>query len=124
MDVLCHALPLFHVHGLCFALHTFLIAGGHVLFLDRFSPQTTLDTLFNRYGPDVCSVFMAVPAMYARLIEFIGDRNFDFRHMRLWTSGSAPLLVRDFDRILRIFGKQTVEREGRSETGMNFSNPL
>ena len=123
-DVLCHALPFFHVHGLCFALQTALLAGAHVVLMDRFSPQSTLKALCNQHGPDRCTLFMAVPAMYTKLMEFIGNRNVDFQHVRLWTSGSAPLLARDFDRIHRIFGKQPVEREGMSETGMNFSNPL
>lgn len=123
-DTLCHALPLFHVHGLCFALHTALIAGAHVLLLDQFSPQRVIETLSEQMGPNVCTVFMAVPAMYAKLMEFIGDKTFDFTHMRLWTSGSAPLLAQDFARIHEMFGKEPVEREGMSETGMNFSNPL
>ena len=123
-DTLCHALPLFHVHGLCFALHTALIAGAHVLLLDQFSPQRVIETLSEQMGPNVCTAFMAVPAMYAKLMEFIGDKTFDFTHMRLWTSGSAPLLAQDFVRIHEMFGKEPVEREGMSETGMNFSNPL
>ena len=123
-DVICHALPLFHVHGLCFALHTSLLAGTHVLMLDQFSPATVIETLRRQDGPHVCSVFMAVPAMYAKLMEHIADRTIDFSHMRLWTSGSAPLLAQDFERIHKLFGKEPVEREGMSETGMNFSNPL
>jgi malonyl-CoA/methylmalonyl-CoA synthetase len=123
-DVLCHALPLFHVHGLCFALHTSLLAGAHVLMLDQFSPDPLIETLRRQDGPHACSVFMAVPAMYAKLMAHIGDRAFDFSHMRLWTSGSAPLLAQDFKRIHSLFGKEPVEREGMSETGMNFSNPL
>jgi malonyl-CoA/methylmalonyl-CoA synthetase len=67
---------------------------------------------------------MAVPAMYAKLMAYLGDERPDFGHIRLWTSGSAPLPTRDFERIQRIFGKQPVEREGMTETGMNFSNPL
>ncbi len=62
--------------------------------------------------------------MYAKLMEYIGDKKHDFEHMRLWTSGSAPLLAKDYERIHRTFGKEPVEREGMSETGMNFSNPL
>ncbi|MBW2481297.1 MAG: AMP-binding protein [Deltaproteobacteria bacterium] len=123
-DVLGHALPLFHVHGLCFALHTCLLAGAHILMLDQFSPATVIETLRRQDGPRVCSVFMAVPAMYAKLMAHIGERSFDFSHMRLWTSGSAPLLRQDFARIRKLFGKEPVEREGMSETGMNFSNPL
>jgi malonyl-CoA/methylmalonyl-CoA synthetase len=123
-DVLCHALPLFHVHGLCFALHTALLAGAHVVMLDLFSPQRVIESLSQKLGPLKCTVFMAVPAMYAKLMEFLGDDRPDFAHVRLWTSGSAPLLAVDFERIHRIFRKQPVEREGMTETGMNFSNPL
>jgi malonyl-CoA/methylmalonyl-CoA synthetase len=123
-DVLCHALPLFHVHGLCFALHTSLLAGARVLLLDQFSPPRILETLSIKEGPYACTVFMAVPAMYAKLMEHLIAKRPDFDHMRLWTSGSAPLLAKDYERIRRIFGKEPVEREGMSETGMNFSNPL
>ena len=123
-DVLCHVLPLFHVHGLCFALHTALMAGSHVLMLDQFAPHRVIDMLANSKGENVCSEFMAVPAMYGKMMDDMGDRNLDFSHMRLWTSGSAPLLPKDFERITRTFGKEPVEREGMSETGMNFSNPL
>jgi malonyl-CoA/methylmalonyl-CoA synthetase len=123
-DVLCHALPLFHVHGLCFALHTSLLAGAHVLLIDQFSPPRIIETLSKKEGPCACTVFMAVPAMYAKLMDYLSDKRPDFEHMRLWTSGSAPLLSKDYGRIYRIFGKEPVEREGMSETGMNFSNPL
>jgi malonyl-CoA/methylmalonyl-CoA synthetase len=123
-DVLCHALPLFHVHGLCFALHTSLLAGAHVVMLDQFSPEKVVNVLEKKKGDDACTVFMAVPSMYGKLMNYIGDRKLDFEHMRLWTSGSAPLLPKDFKRICETFGKEPVEREGMSETGMNFSNPL
>jgi malonyl-CoA/methylmalonyl-CoA synthetase len=123
-DVLCHALPLFHVHGLCFALHTALIAGSHVLMLDAFTPENVVAVLADKQGKGRCTVFMAVPSMYGKLMDYIGDRAFRFDHMRLWTSGSAPLLPKDFERIKQIFGKEPVEREGMSETGMNFSNPV
>jgi malonyl-CoA/methylmalonyl-CoA synthetase len=67
---------------------------------------------------------MAVPAMYGKLMQYLGDRKLDFEHVRLWTSGSAPLLPKDFERVHQTFGKEPVEREGMTETGMNFSNPL
>ena len=123
-DVLCHALPLFHVHGLCFALHTALIAGAHIVMLDQFSPEQVVATLARKEQQNACTVFMAVPAMYNKLMDYLGERKPDFAHMRLWTSGSAPLLPSDFERVQAVFGKQPVEREGMSETGMNFSNPL
>ena len=123
-DTLCHALPLFHVHGLCFALHTSLLTGAHVVMLDQFSPGAVIETLRSRKSSRPCTVFMAVPAMYAKLMEYLADERPDFGHMRLWTSGSAPLLPTDFEHIHQIFGQEPVEREGMSETGMNFSNPL
>jgi malonyl-CoA/methylmalonyl-CoA synthetase len=123
-DVVCHALPLFHVHGLCFALHTALIAGSHALLLDEFSPETVVEVLARKRGKYVCTLFMAVPSMYGKMMGYLGGKPVDFDHIRLWTSGSAPLLIKDFDSIVGTFGKEPVEREGMSETGMNFSNPL
>jgi malonyl-CoA/methylmalonyl-CoA synthetase len=123
-DVLCHGLPLFHVHGLCFALHTTLLAGAGVVMLDSFDPETVVSVLADKDRKMVCSLFMGVPAMYAKLMDVRGAEQLNFDHIRLWTSGSAPLLVKDFERITHIFGQQPVEREGMSETGMNFSNPL
>lgn len=123
-DVVCHALPLFHVHGLCFELHTALMAGAHTIMLDRFSPEEVIEVLTKKEGEYTCGLFMAVPAVYAKLMDYVGERRLDFEHIRLWTSGSAPLLVKDFKKIKSIFGKEPVEREGMTETGMNFSNPL
>ena len=123
-DVLCHALPLFHVHGLCFALHTALIAGSKIVMCDEFSPDTVIDILSCQKGELACTLFMGVPTMYLRMIEKLEKAPRDFGHIRLFTSGSAPLLPKDFERIQKIFGKEPVEREGMSETGMNFSNPI
>ncbi len=123
-DILCHALPLFHVHGLCFALHTALVAGSTTLLLDAFSPQTVIDILHRGIEGCFPTVFMAVPSMYSKMLEVIGSRKPDFSRMRLFTSGSAPLPAADFDRIKRVFGMEPVEREGMTETGMNFTNPL
>ncbi|MBW2092502.1 MAG: AMP-binding protein, partial [Deltaproteobacteria bacterium] len=123
-DTLCHALPLFHAHGLCFALHTSLLAGATIVMLDAFDPDTVLDILSQKEGEKASTVFMGVPTMYARLIEHAAKGSADFSHLRLLTSGSAPLLVKDFIRIKEVFGQEPVEREGMSETGMNFSNPV
>ena len=123
-DVICHVLPLFHVHGLCFALHTSLMAGARVVMLDRFAPRKTLEVLSRKKGLHVCTVFMAVPAMYTKLVESLENQKPDFKHVRLWASGSAPLAASDFERLEQLLGKPPVEREGMSETGMNFSNPL
>jgi len=122
-DILCHALPLFHIHGLCFALHAPFIAGAGIVMCNDFSAETVIDILSRPKGDLACTVFMAVPTMYLKIIERLGGSH-DFRHLRLLTSGSAPLLPRDFERVKMAFGKEPVEREGMSETGINFSNPL
>ncbi|MFW6055489.1 MAG: class I adenylate-forming enzyme family protein, partial [Thermodesulfobacteriota bacterium] len=122
-DRLLHALPLFHVHGLCFALNTCLLTGAGVVMLDRFSPETVLEFLAGR-KKEKCTLFMAVPAMYQRLLSALHEEKEAFEHVRLWTSGSAPLDPLLFERIRDGFGKTPLEREGMSETGMNFSNPL
>jgi malonyl-CoA/methylmalonyl-CoA synthetase len=77
-DVLCHALPLFHVHGLCFALHTALIAGSHVLMLDEFSPEKVIEVLASKKGENTPTVFMAVPSMYGKLLDYVGEKAMDF----------------------------------------------
>ena len=123
-DVVCHVLPLFHAHGLCFALHTALLSGARLIMLDQFEPQHVINRLSVNTGEEACSVFMAVPVMYVRLLDYLGEKRLDFSHIRLLTSGSAPLLPKDFERIKTVFGKEPVEREGMTETGMNFSNPL
>lgn len=126
-DVICHALPLFHIHGLCFALHTALLSGAHTLMLDQFHPAVVLRILSGSGVAHIPTVFMAVPTMYAKVMDYLedsGEKGLEFGHLRLLTSGSAPLLVKEFERIKRIFGKAPVEREGMSETGMNFSNPI
>lgn len=124
MDVLCHALPLFHIHGLCFALHTALIAGAKIVMCDEFSPETVIDILSHEKGDFSSTLFMAVPTMYLKIIERMEGKKLDFGHLRLLASGSAPLLPKDFERIKKVFGKEPLEREGMSETGINFSNPL
>ncbi|MEK6195666.1 MAG: AMP-binding protein [Deltaproteobacteria bacterium] len=123
-DTICHALPLFHVHGLCFAFHTAMLAGSHVVMLDKFETGSVITALSRKQGELACTVFMAVPAMYTRLIAAVKDEGLDCDHIRLWTSGSAPLMKSTFKSIERVFGRQPVEREGMSETGMNFTNPI
>jgi malonyl-CoA/methylmalonyl-CoA synthetase len=91
---------------------------------DEFSPGTAIDILSRQGGNLACTIFMAVPTMYLRMISGLEGENRDFSHLRLLASGSAPLLPKDFEKIREVFGKEPVEREGMSETGMNFSNPL
>jgi len=91
---------------------------------DRFEAGTVLGFLSEKSPSERCSIFMAVPAMYVMLLKNLSNEGIDFSHLRLMTSGSAPLLPKDFKEIKRKFGREPVEREGMSETGMNFSNPL
>lgn len=105
-------------------MHTSLLAGVHVIMLDAFSPQEVINVLERKEDEYTCTVFMAVPAMYGTLMDYLDGRTPDVAHVRLWTSGSAPLLPQDFKRIYEAFGKEPLEREGMSETGMNFSNSL
>jgi malonyl-CoA/methylmalonyl-CoA synthetase len=123
-DTLCHALPLFHIHGLCFALHTSFIAGSKIVMLDEFSSVHVNDILSQQEGELGCTMFMGVPTMYVKMMVGLEKEARDFNHIRLLASGSAPLPPREFEKINRVFGKEPVEREGMSETGMNFSNPL
>ena len=106
-DVLCHTLPLFHVHGLCFALHTALMAGSTVLLMDRFTPKSAIETLKKREGRDVCTVYMAVPAMYSLMMDFIPDDAPDFSHIRLWASGVRAVAGQRFRKNTKVAGSGT-----------------
>ena len=117
-DVLLHALPLFHVHGLFVALHCALLSGTPVLFLPKFDLAPVLRLLPR------ATVLMGVPTFYTRLL---GERTFDAalcRTMRLFISGSAPLAEQTFAAFVQRSGHRILERYGMSETLMNTSNPL
>jgi malonyl-CoA/methylmalonyl-CoA synthetase len=116
-DVLLHALPLFHVHGLFVALHAALLAGARMIFLPRFDARTVV-----RYLPQ-STVFMGVPTHYTRLLAEDGFDRHVCRHIRLFVSGSAPLPAETFEHFKRRSGHTIVERYGMSETLMLVSNP-
>src|SRR5690606_10363138 len=116
-DVLLHALPIFHVHGLFVACHGALLSGSPMLWLSRFEPGAVIERLPR------ATVFMGVPTMYVRLLD---DERFDaqrVRSMRLFVSGSAPLLAETFRRFEERTGRRILERYGMSETAMLTSNP-
>ena len=119
-DVLLHVLPLFHVHGLLVALHGALHAGASAVVRPSFEAGTVLRDLS---GKD-CTVFMAVPTMYRRLLAALNDSKLDLGHMRLLTSGSDRLPVEVFDAIEERLGHRVVERYGMTETGIMLSNPV
>lgn len=117
-DVLVHTLPLYHIHGLFVALNTTLLAGGRVLLQPGFEAGAAIAALPG------ATVFMGVPTYYTRLLS---DARFDraaTAGMRLFVSGSAPLLTETFEAFQARTGHTILERYGMSEAGMICSNPL
>jgi len=116
-DVLLHALPIFHVHGLFVALHCALLNGSTVIFLPRFDADEMV-----RRMPDA-TVMMGVPTFYVRLLAH-KDFTRDICHrMRLFIAGSAPLLAETFAEFEARTGHRVLERYGMTEAGMVTSNP-
>lgn len=116
-DSLLHALPIFHTHGLFVATNVSLLAGGKMLFMPKFDVDVMLDMM-----PQATSM-MGVPTFYTRLLD---DQRFTkdvARHMRLFVSGSAPLLEETHIQFERRTGHRILERYGMTETNMNTSNP-
>ncbi|CAM5784891.1 malonate--CoA ligase [Rhizobacter fulvus] len=116
-DVLIHALPIFHVHGLFVASHGALLNGSKMIWLNKFEPKTVVAHL-----PEA-TVFMGVPTLYTRLLAEPGLNRAACSHMRLFISGSAPLLLETFNLFRERTGHTILERYGMSETAMLTSNP-
>jgi len=116
-DVLIHALPIFHVHGLFVAIHGALLSGSKMIWLAKFDPQLVLQKM-----PEA-TLFMGVPTLYVRLLAEPGLTRDVVRHMRLFISGSAPLLIETFAEWQKRTGHTILERYGMSETIMLTSNP-
>ena len=116
-DVLLHALPIFHVHGLFVASHAALYSGSKMIWLARFDAREVLHQLPR------ATVFMGVPTYYVRLLAEPGLDREVCRNMRLFISGSAPLLSETFDAFCERTGHTILERYGMSETVMLISNP-
>ena len=117
-DVLLHALPLFHIHGLFVALNTLLLAGGRIRLLRSFDPATVID------GLPRATLFMGVPTYYTRLLSTGALSRTAAASVRLFVSGSAPLLPLTFADFEFAMGQRIVERYGMSECGIITSNPL
>ena len=116
-DVLIHALPIFHVHGLFVALHGALFSGSKMIWLGKFEPGAVL-----RHLPRA-TVFMGVPTMYLRLLAEPALTPALAKNMRLFISGSAPMRLETFDAWRERTGHTILERYGMSETVMLTSNP-
>ena len=117
-DILLHALPIFHVHGLFVACHTALLNGSKMIFHSKFDVSTTIDALL------CANVFMGVPTMYVRLLAEPAFTRKVCSNIRLFVSGSAPLLAETFHTFRERCGRTILERYGMTETGMITSNPL
>ncbi|OUS19502.1 malonyl-CoA synthase [Rhodobacterales bacterium 59_46_T64] len=116
-DVLMHALPIFHTHGLFVASNVMLLAGGSMLFLPKFDLETVLKLM------PQATAMMGVPTFYTRLLD---DARFDrasTKHMRLFISGSAPLLAETHKQFEARTGLRILERYGMTETNMITTNP-
>ena len=116
-DVLIHALPIFHVHGLFVGLHGALLNGSKMIWFSRFEPRATIA----RFAE--ATVFMGVPTLYVRMLAEPSLTAQSCGRMRLFVSGSAPLLAETFDDWRERTGHTLLERYGMSETVMLTSNP-
>ena len=116
-DVLLHALPIFHTHGLFVATNLVLITGASLIFLEGFNNDAVIENL------PKATTMMGVPTFYTRLLS---DNRFNKQlteHMRLFISGSAPLLAETHIEFEKRTGHRILERYGMTETNMNTSNP-
>jgi malonyl-CoA/methylmalonyl-CoA synthetase len=116
-DVLIHALPIYHTHGLFTASNTVLLSGGSLLFRRKFDVDEVVSLL-----PRATSL-MGVPTFYTRLLGHEGVTRDSVKHMRLFISGSAPLLADTHRQFEKKTGHAILERYGMTETSMNTSNP-
>ena len=116
-DVLLHALPIFHTHGLFVATNVILFAGASMIFLAKFDAGDILSRM-----PDATTM-MGVPTFYVRLVDHPGLTKAATAHMRLFISGSAPLLAETHREFQAKTGHAILERYGMTETNMNTSNP-
>jgi malonyl-CoA/methylmalonyl-CoA synthetase len=116
-DVLVHALPLFHLHGLGMGLHGTLLSGGSAVLVP-FTPENVVREL--THGG---TMLFGVPSMYQRLCEWLEANPTDLSHVRLFVSGSAPLPPALFERCAKLLGQAPVERYGITEGGIVVTNP-
>jgi malonyl-CoA/methylmalonyl-CoA synthetase len=116
-DVLLHMLPIFHIHGLFVACHCTLLAGSAMLFEPRFDAHRAIELL------PQATLFMGVPTYYTRLLVEAAFTQACARTVRLFVSGSAPLLAETFTAFEQRIGQRILERYGMTEGGMYTSNP-
>jgi malonyl-CoA/methylmalonyl-CoA synthetase len=116
-DVLIHALPIYHTHGLFVASNVTLFARASMIFLPKFDPDLIIRLMAR------ATVLMGVPTFYTRLLQSPALTRESTEHMRLFISGSAPLLADTHREWAERTGHAVLERYGMTETNMNTSNP-
>jgi malonyl-CoA/methylmalonyl-CoA synthetase len=116
-DVLIHALPIYHTHGLFVASNVTLFARASMIFLPKFDPELIIKLMAR------ATVLMGVPTFYTRLLQSPALTKESTKHMRLFVSGSAPLLADTHREWFARTGHAVLERYGMTETNMNTSNP-
>ena len=117
-DTLIHSLPIYHTHGLFVAINTSMMSGATIRFIKNFNIDLVIEAF--KYS----TLMMGVPTFYTRLIK---DKRLDkslTKNMKLFISGSAPLLTEIHQDFYNITGHQILERYGMTETNMNSSNPF
>jgi len=116
-DMLIHALPIYHTHGLFVASNVTLFARAAMIFLPKFDPELIIKLMAR------ATVLMGVPTFYTRLLQSPALSHEATKHMRLFVSGSAPLLAETHREWAARTGHAVLERYGMTETNMNTSNP-
>ncbi len=116
-DTLIHALPIFHTHGLFVATNTVLLTGGSMHFFEKFDAQSVIAAMPH------ATAMMGVPTFYTRLLDDPSFNKDSARNMRLFISGSAPLLTETHRAFTERTGHHILERYGMTETNMSTSNP-
>ncbi|MCM2292461.1 malonyl-CoA synthase [Allorhizobium sp. BGMRC 0089] len=116
-DRLIHALPIFHTHGLFVASNVTMLSGASMAFLPKFDADQVVRLLPSS------TVLMGVPTFYVRLLQHPGLTREQVSSMRLFVSGSAPLLAETHRQFETVTGHAILERYGMTETNMNTSNP-
>ena len=116
-DILIHALPIFHTHGLFVALNTAMLAGAKVNFIPKFDVDEIIEAL------RTSTLLMGVPTFYTRLLADNRLTEKLTKNMRLFISGSAPLLSETHEKFTKRTGHHILERYGMTETNMITSNP-
>ena len=117
-DVLLHMLPIYHTHGLFVASNLLALVGGSMIFLPKYAADVALEWM------PKATTMMGVPTFYTRLLDHDGFTREASAHMRLFISGSAPLLAETHRQFEVRTGKAILERYGMTETNMSTSNPF